>query len=275
MDRSVTRVTLLVLVLALVSQGVAASSGTILEDLAYGPQPQQQMDVYLPETSASLSPVLLMVHGGGWRFGDKGNRAVWLNKRNRWVPRGWVLVSVNYPMLPEARPDQQRQSLALALAAVAQRAPGWHADPDRIVLMGHSAGAHLVALLATATEGATPIRGAVLLDSAALNLPVLMSSRHLGLYDRAFGSDPEYWRANSAFHALHPGTPPLLLVCSSERHDSCPQAEAFAAKATQIGVTARVLRQPMDHRAINSQLGLDNDYTEKVEEFLSSLIDAN
>lgn len=256
---------------------VATALGDTLQDLSYGPDPKQRMDVYLPDRPAVGRPVLIMVHGGAWRFGDKSHRAVWKNKRDRWVSQGWVLVSVNYPMLPATPPDQQRQSLALALQEIAQLAPSWQADPAKLVLMGHSAGAHLVSLLATAGPPSTPVAGTVLLDSAALDLPLLMSKRHPRLYDRAFGDDPDYWRDNSAYHALdhakHHRLAPMLLVCSSKRDNSCPQSRAFAAKAQQLGVRAEVLAEDLSHGAINSQLGLDSAYTQQVEAFLFSLLD--
>lgn len=256
---------------------IEAALGDTLRDLPYGPAARQRIDVYLPDQPTIGRPVLVMVHGGAWRFGDKRHRAVWQHKRDRWVAQGWVLVSVNYPLLPATPPDQQRQSLAMALQKIVQLAPGWQADPAKMVLMGHSAGAHLVSLLATTGSESTPIAGAVLLDSAALNLPLLMSQRHPRLYDHAFGDDPNYWRENSAYHALDHAKPdgavPMLLVCSRKRDNSCPQASSFAAKAQQLGIRAEVLAEDLSHGDINSQLGLDSDYTQRVEEFLFSLLD--
>ncbi|EER58388.1 LipQ, partial [Acidovorax delafieldii 2AN] len=92
--------------------------------------------------------MVFLVHGGGWRHGDKAHERLVQNKVARWVPRGVVLVSVNYRLLPEAGPDEQLRDVARALATAQRQAPGWGADPQRFLTMGHSAGAHLVALLA-------------------------------------------------------------------------------------------------------------------------------
>jgi hypothetical protein len=64
---------------------------------------------------------------------------------------------------------------------------------------------------------------------------------------------------------------PMLVVCSSERRDSCPAAMRFVAKAKQLGVRTEVLTQAKSHREINEQLGLAGPYTDAVDRFLSSL----
>jgi acetyl esterase/lipase len=125
----------------------AASAATpSLRDVAYGSDPAQRMDVYLPP-DAKNAPVLLLVHGGAWRIGDKAHGRVVENKVARWVPQGFVVVSVNYRMLPGADPRVQADDVALALATAQRQAPAWGGDPAKFVLMGHSAGAHLVSLL--------------------------------------------------------------------------------------------------------------------------------
>ena len=168
-----------------------------LADRAYGPHSAQRYDVYLPSRRPMQTmPIIVMVHGGGWAHGDKAHAPVVDNKVRRWVPRNVALVSVNYPMLPETPPLEQARHVARALASVQRDAPSWGGDPRQVVLMGHSAGAHLVALLTahppfTQAEGALPWLGTVSLDSAAFDVVAVMSGRHLALYDRAFGTFKE------------------------------------------------------------------------------------
>ena len=147
----------------------------VLRDLAYGPDPLQRMDVTLP-AHAQAAPVLFLVHGGGWRRGDKTHDRLIDHKLAHWLPRGVVVVSINYRMLPQAAPDLQAQDVAQALAWAQQQAPGWGADAGRFVLMGHSAGAHLAALVAGEPQrlraaGARAPQAVVLLDSGALDVP--------------------------------------------------------------------------------------------------------
>ena len=248
----------------------------VLRDLPYGDDPHQRLDVYVPEHGASHAPVVFMVHGGGWRRGDKDMDAVVTHKVARWVPRGIVFVSVDYRMLPDAGPQVQAQDVARALAHAQKHASDWGGDADRFVLMGHSAGAHLVALVEAspawaAQAGAGPWLGAVSLDSGALDVPALMQARHLPLYDEAFGGDPAFWRAVSPQQQLAPHRPPLLAVCSTRRERSCGQSAAFVAGADASGTRARLLREDLSHREINDTLGEPGAYTDAVEAFMATL----
>lgn len=247
-----------------------------IADVAYGADPSERMDVYLPtRASTHTAPVIFMVHGGAWRFGDKAADGVVQNKVARWVPQGFVVISVNYPMLPQSSVIQQAQAIASALASAQSQAEKWGASSDQFILMGHSAGAHLVALLnaqpALAQRlGARPWLGAVALDSAMLDATSLMQQRHLPLYDEAFGQDPAYWQALSPYQQVVREAPPFLLVCSSLRQDSCAQAQAMASHVHALGGQAQVLPQPQTHSAINTQLGLASDYTRAVEATMAS-----
>ena len=244
-------------------------------DIAYGGDPQQRMDVYIPAHMHG-APVILLVHGGGWQRGDKAMSNVVQNKLTRWVPRGFVLISVNYPMLPKTDPVQQARSVAQALFYAQQHAAEWGGDPRKFILMGHSAGAHLVSLISAeplmaVSMGAQPWLGTIALDSAAFNVTQIMHGHHFPLYDRAFGSDPAFWDAASPIVQLHSRIAPFLAVCSSRRNDSCPQAQVFVDKARSYGTQARVLPENLSHGEINERLGEPSDYTAQVEAFMASL----
>ncbi|MDH5822544.1 alpha/beta hydrolase [Luteimonas sp. RD2P54] len=249
----------------------------VLRDIAYGEHPRQRFDVYLP-ARAARAPVLLLVHGGGWAHGDKDHPGLIPDKARHWLARGWVLVSTNYRLLPEAAPLQQAGDVARALARVQAAAPDWGADPDRVVLMGHSAGAHLAALLGAdparlRDAGAAPPRGVVALDSAAMDVPQMMAlPRRPRLYDRAFGEARSDWVAASPWHALARDALPMLAVCAQRRPDACPQAHALAEKAATLGARVEVLPQPLSHMAINRELGQPGAYTEAVDAFLRGLV---
>ncbi len=277
---------------ALIAQKQAQAQAAVLPtgvqriaDVPYGSDPRQRMDVYLPAPSTTSSatasavraPVVFMVHGGGWRHGDKAMGRVVQEKVARWVPRGFVLISVNYRLLPDTPVDQQERDVQAALMAAQQRATTWGADPSRFILMGHSAGAHLVALLNARApqalrEGAWPWLGTVVLDSAVMNVPTTMRAPHMPLYDDAFGADPAYWRLLSPWHQWTAGAPPVQMVCSTERADQpCHQAEALARHVHGLGGRAEVLPQDLSHGEINAHLGLESPYTRAVEAFMGSL----
>ncbi len=135
----------------------------------------------------------------------------------------------------------------------------------------HSAGAHLVALLAAAPAKVQAL-GTVSLDSAVMDVTGIMQKNHYRFYDKAFGKDAAYWRAASPLAVLTSDAKPMLLVCSSVRRDQpCAQARTFAAKAAGLGVRSEVSEQALSHKDINRTLGLPGAYTEAVETFMASL----
>jgi arylformamidase len=247
----------------------------LLPDLVYGDDSQQRLDVYAPQ-HAKGAPVIFMVHGGAWKWGDKASSTVVENKVSRWVTRGFIFISVNYRLLPKAGPLQQAADVSRALSFAQARAGSWGGDPAKFILMGHSAGAHLVALLAAApaaakSAGVRPWLGTILLDSAALDVEPIMKAWHFRFYDEAFGGEPSFWQSASPLHVLSSPASPILAVCSSRRKDSCPQARAFAAKAASLGGKVSILEQDLSHRDINKELGAAGAYTTSVEDFMGSL----
>ena len=255
---------------------LALPAGAISQaGIAYGPAPEQRLDLYRP-ADAHDAPAILMVHGGGWARGDKAATGVVQNKIDYWLPKGYVFVSVDYRVVPDANPLQQADDIAMALAYAQQHAAEWGADPARFVLMGHSAGAHLVSLLSAAPDiarrhGAKPWLGTVALDSAAYDVTTIMQVRHFPLYDRAFGDDRQLWRDASPTLRLTQAPVPMLLVCSSRREDSCRQARGFAARAGELGGKVDVVPIDLRHGVINQQLGEPGELTRAVEDFLHSL----
>jgi len=244
-------------------------------DVAYGKDPLQKIDIYLP-AECKNAPIIMMVHGGGWRRGDKSGSRVVNNKVAHWLPKGVIFISVNNRMVPTAYPVEQAADVASALGYVQSNASSWGGDPNRIVLMGHSAGAHLVALLASdkelvAKEHAKPWLGTVVLDSAAMDVVQRMKGPHFGLYDQAFLKDPNYWSQASPVDRLTSAPKPILLVCSSQRKDSPAQVQIYANKATKLGGRAIVLPEDLNHGGINSNLGLPGAYTDAVDSFLHSV----
>ena len=198
------------------------------------------------------------------------------NKVARWLPKGFIVISANYRLSPKADPLEQANDVAKALAAAQSKAKSWGGDPSRFVLVGHSAGAHLVALLAAdpriaSRQGVKKWLGTISLDSAAFDLVKTMEAAHPRFYDRVFKNDSAFWEEASPIHRLTGASGPMLVVCSSRRDDSCPQARSFAAKATSLGGRVTVLPVALSHREINQNLGVAGEYTEAVESFMRSL----
>jgi acetyl esterase/lipase len=245
----------------------------IVRDIPYGAAARQKIDVYIPP-NAHNAPIVVMVHGGGWRMGDKSMTGVITHKGDHYVGRGFAFISVNNRLVPEADAYGQADDVAAAIAFIQNHAHDWGANPDQLVLMGHSAGAHLVALVASDPSrvirmGGKRWAGTIPLDSAAMDVPALMQRSHRGIYDNAFGKTPSQWPLASPLHQFTAQATPLLLICSSNRKDSCPPNHALNEKARSLNIVASVLEQPLNHGAINDKLGLPSAYTDAVDAFIA------
>ena len=100
-----------------------ATGGVAIRNVAYGSDPAQRFDVYLP-ANPSGAPVVFYVHGGGWANGDKTNPGL-ANKLGYWLPKGYAVVSSNYRMVPAAMPLEQARDIASAVALLPGRAREW------------------------------------------------------------------------------------------------------------------------------------------------------
>ncbi len=250
-----------------------------ISNVSYGTHAKERFDVYTPLqlNVSTLAPVIFMVHGGAWKTGDKKMQSVVENKVNYWVKKGYILISTNYKMLPDAPVSEQVKDVAKALGFAQEKSASWGGNKAQFILMGHSAGAHIIAMLSStdtlySAHAITPPVAAVFLDSAVMDTPSLMHTKHLRLYDQAFGSDAVYWQSLSPYHQLTSKRMPLLAVCSTKRDDSCPQAANFLTKASSFGTTTVLLKEDMSHRDINKLLGEEPLYTKAVDDFLNNAI---
>ncbi len=107
--------------------------------------------MFAPKGAANR-PVVLFVHGGAWMFGDKDMLGLYRDVGRFFARHGAVAVCINYRLVPFVKHPDQVKDVARAFAWVRAHVRDYGGDPDRIFLCGHSAGGHLVALLATDDE---------------------------------------------------------------------------------------------------------------------------
>jgi acetyl esterase/lipase len=257
------------------SYSFAMPSGIkVLSDISYGDSKKQVMDVYYPSYDSQDAPVIFMVHGGAWRIGDKASKGVVKNKVAHWVSKGFIFISINYRLIPEAYPIEQAKDVEKALLFAKKNIIKWGGSPEKFILIGHSAGAHLVSLLSVRHDVAIkPWLGTVALDSAAYDIEKIMRSPSPPrLYKKAFGKNSTYWKNASPIHALNHKLFPFLAICSSKRKDSsCSQAGDFVEKAKLYGTQAQLMPVDYSHRDINIKLGVDYCYTQSVDNFIKKL----
>ncbi len=124
---------------------VAQDGVTVQRDIAFAPGPRGKMDVYRPAKTGKKLPLVVFVYGGSWKNGSKDDYKFVATPLAR---QGVVVAVPDYRLVPEVRFPAFVEDNAKAVAYARAHAAEWGADPDRIFLMGHSAGAYNVLMLA-------------------------------------------------------------------------------------------------------------------------------
>lgn len=117
----------------------------IRKDIAYGDHPRQRLDVYRPRDGSGPRPVVVFFYGGSW---EMGSRESYLFVAEALASRGFAVVVPDYRTYPEVTFPAFLEDGAAAVAWTVDHAAEHGADPQRVFLMGHSAGAHIAAMLA-------------------------------------------------------------------------------------------------------------------------------
>ncbi len=245
---------------------IAERRETDAVELSYGKDPLQKLDYWKPTKFGS--PLVIFVHGGGWKRGDKKN-ATGEEKPGHYLQQGYAFASINYRLVPAATVEQQAQDVADAIAFLIGRAESLGFDPNRIVLMGHSAGAHLSALVGTDMQylkkaglGPQSLRGVIPLDGACYDVPRQIAEGGEFMHDtyiQAFGSEKERQLALSPTSQAAAPNAPAFLILHVQRVDGATQSRALGEALKKAGTTAEVRGFEgiglKGHAEINRRLG--------------------
>jgi acetyl esterase/lipase len=243
----------------------AAASASESVELSYGTDALQKIDYSKP--TAPGSPLVIYVHGGGWKRGDKTIGAA--EKTAHYLKEGYAFASVGYRLVPANTVEEQAQDVATAIAYLIKDAEKLGFDGKRIVLMGHSAGAHLVALVGTdlrylqkAGLGASALCGVIPLDGAAYDVPRQIAEGGEFMHDtylQAFGTDPERQKALSPTAQAEAPNAPAFLILHVQRVDGAAQSKALGEALKKAGTDVEVKgfegRGLLGHMEINRRLG--------------------
>lgn len=250
---------------------------------------RQVLDVYAPEGAKNL-PVVFWIHGGGWQGGDKTLVQI---KPKFFTEQGFVFVSTNYRLLPNVEMDVLIGDVAKALGWVHKNIEQHGGDPNRIFVMGHSAGAQLAALLCIddrylKAEGVpfASLKGSVPVDGDTYDIPAIIWTAELrqtvhGLplpeygHRAKFGNDPKKHIDYSAVThvAKDKGIPPFLILHVAGHPDVSAQARRLGnvLKQSEIPVTVYGASETT-HNKLNNDLGLaDDTATQEMLKFLEPL----
>jgi acetyl esterase/lipase len=178
-------------------------------DVRYGDAPRQQLDVYAPLVRMSAAPIVIFFHGGFWQA---GSRPEYRFAGTALASRGYVGVVPSYRLYPDVQFPTFVEDAAAAVKWVREHAGDVGGDPNRIYVMGHSAGGHIAVLLALderylRAAGVAPgsVRGAIGLAGLYDFLPLAADLRPV------FGP-PERWPASQPINFAGADKPPVLLL---------------------------------------------------------------
>ena len=237
-------------------------------DILYSEKPVKDprhlsLDIY--PTSQPNAPVMVYVHGGGWRRGNKSNVDA---KPAAFNQHGFAFISMDYRLIPEVDIAEQVGDVVAAIAWVKNNIAGYGGDPNRIFLMGHSAGAHLVSLVAAdpsylEAEGMSlaEIHGVISLDTQAYDINLLLenaSERTSRVYEAAFTDDPRMWTQFSPITYVEAGQsiPPFFLVYSGEAPGRKLLTEHFVQGLEEAGISSFVQSATeKNHGQVNEDFG--------------------
>lgn len=278
------RALLLSFAILFLARSLLAADPRVHRDIPYvEPKNERQaLDIYAP-ADGNDHPVLVWIHGGGWRKGDKSNVQ---RKPQAFVNKGFVFVSISYRFVPQVTVKEMAGDIAKATKWVHDHAREYGGSPDKMFVAGHSAGAHLSALVCTdhrylKAEGLSLsiIKGCIPVDTAVYDIPQQLKSvgpLRIGIYTSAFGEDEPTQKGLSPLTHVAQGKhiPAFLILHVADRQDSRAQSRAFAKALEGAAVRAQVVSsEGKTHATINRELGLpDDEPTKAVFEFLDRLL---
>jgi arylformamidase len=240
-------------------------------EYSYGGDATQRLDFWPAPKTAAKPGLVVFIHGGGWSKGDKdsatGTKPAFYNAL------GYAFASVNYRLVPNASVEQQASDIADAIGRIRREADRLAFDPDNIIVMGHSAGAHLAALVSTNTSyldnadvPVQSVRATILLDGAGYDIAKHLEGEKTAarrfFYEPAFGDSPEFHRAMSPItHVATPNVGKWLILFSESRDVARSQSEAFGAALKTNGQTVSIQAVPKStHMSVNDDASVADSF---------------
>jgi arylformamidase len=277
------RITPLLLVLCLASP-ISADEPKAHLGLAYADTKNQRqtLDVYAPNQGKGL-PVVVWIHGGGWQAGDKKEVH---HKPQAFADKGFVFVSINYRLLPDkVTIKQMAEDVAKAIRWVHDHAKDCGGDPDTMIVMGHSAGAQLAALVCTderylKAEGLplSIIKACVPVDGDTYDVMMqimTVEKKRADIYRIKFGDEMMQKELSSVTHvAKDKHIPPFLILHVADHPETKGQSQRLVKVLQEAGISAKAYpAEGKNHTTINADLGIAGDRpTQEMWAFLSGVL---
>lgn len=218
----------------LVENAAATESGVLVKTERYGDH-GNKVDLYMPSNESTVRPAVLMIHGGGWSAGSRSEFADWGKGLAR---QGVVAASIDYRLTSDGHLwPAQGEDVEQAMWWLRENASELGIDPERIAVIGGSAGAHLAGWLATSSKSSP--RGVSSRPAAAVSLwgpwdltqsRVTLSSEANNIVASLVGRDGNR-RDASPYYRIDASTAPTLMA-HGERDQLVPVKQSVKACET-------------------------------------------
>jgi acetyl esterase/lipase len=268
----------------LLTSAIFAAEPKVSRDLAYAQtkHERQTIDVYAPSEGKN-HPVVIWIHGGGWQAGDKKEVQ---KKPQAFVDKGFVFVSVNYRLLRDKVTIQQMAGdVARAIRWTHDHARDYGGDPSTMLVMGHSAGAQLAALVCTDDRylkaeklPLSLIKGCVPVDGDTYDVPMqirTVEKKRGERYRMKFGDAASQKDLSPVTHvAKGKHIPPFLILHVANHPETMAQSQRLVKALQAAGVSAKAYPgEGKTHETINVDLGRPDDKpTQALFEFLGKVL---
>ena len=215
---------------------------SVRHDIAYGGDPRQKLDVYIPDGLKGPAPVLLFFYGGNWQSGKRGD---YLAFGQSFATRGIVTVIADYRLYPQVKYPAFVEDSARALAFVHAHAAQYGGDPARLFVSGHSAGAYNAVMLAADPKYIKAAGGDFSWIQGALGIagPSDLRPRPASDWIHIFHG-PDTPEAMPINHIDGPRPPMLLLTGTADDTVGPGNTDRMAARLRSLGNSATVVKYP-------------------------------
>lgn len=228
---------------------------------------KQTLDLFAPPNAKNL-PILFWIHGGGWQAGNKEDVQI---KPQAFTAKGFIFVSTNYRLIPAASIKEMAGDIAKSMRWVYDHAKEYGGDPSTFLVMGHSAGAQLAALLSTDDSylkaeklPLTIIKGCIPVDGDTYDVPMqiaMVNERSAISYRKKFGDEKQQKELSPVTHvAKGKSIPPFLILHVAGHPETGGQSQRLVKELKAAGIAAGAYpSEGKTHGSINTDLGKAED----------------
>lgn len=231
----------------------------VKEDLTYGPNERNELDLFLPkDEDKKLRPVVVVIHGGAWRSGDKKQLRM---VAELFARRGYVAAAINYRLAPKYSYPAQLDDCQRAVRWLRKNAKEFQIDPKRFGAAGASAGGHLSLLLGTREtrdDNDPELKGISSKVQCVLSIfgptdftdeRYVQASRNpvagralIEFVGKPYDEAPDLWKEVSPIHHVSPDDAPTFII-HGDQDMLVPleQSERFAEALKKAGIEVQIV----------------------------------